>query len=75
MVRENEMNIRQKSRGPGFTTVEYAMLIAVIVAALVGMQLPLRRAISAKWRESVDSIGGGRQYESRGSHATQVIAD
>jgi Flp pilus assembly pilin Flp len=73
MVGENEMNIRQRNRGPGFTAIEYAVLLAVVVGALVVMQLPLRRAISAKWRESVDSIGGGRQYESRGSHATQVI--
>ena len=46
--------------------VEYSMLIAVVVAALIGMQFYLRRAICGKWKEGADSFGFGRQYGKRG---------
>lgn len=43
--------------------MEYAVLIAVLVAALIGMQAYVRKAISGRWREAADSIGFGMQYE------------
>lgn len=39
------------------TTLEYAILIGVIVGALVGMQLYLKRGFSGKLKESADSMG------------------
>ena len=52
--------LRQKI---GLSTIEYAVLIAVIVAALVGMSFYIKRALSGKWRDVGDSFGFGRQYE------------
>jgi Flp pilus assembly pilin Flp len=49
----------------GFLAIEYAVLIAIIVAALIAMQGYIRKAISGRWRESADSIGFGMQYEPR----------
>lgn len=57
----------------GISILEYAILIAVILLALLATQDYLRRAISYKWRECADVFGGGAQYESQGAKATQVI--
>ena len=46
----------------GFTILEYALLIIVLVAALLGMQIYLKRALAGKWKSAVDAIGFGRQY-------------
>jgi Flp pilus assembly pilin Flp len=46
----------------GFLSLEYALLIALVVAALVGMALYFQRSLSGKWREAGDSFGFGRQY-------------
>jgi len=45
------------------TTLEYSVLAVVILAALLAMQVVLRRAISGKWRSTGDGFGAGRQYE------------
>ncbi|MGD9014683.1 MAG: hypothetical protein PVI33_01475 [Candidatus Omnitrophota bacterium] len=45
------------------SVIEYSFLIAVIVAALLGIQTYLKRAVSARWRQSADTFGFGRQYE------------
>lgn len=42
--------------------LEYTMLVAVIVAALIGMQVYLKRAVSARWRQAADTFGYGRIY-------------
>lgn len=39
------------------------MLVAIVVAALVGMQVYVKRAISARWVEAADTFGYGRQYD------------
>ena len=52
-------NKRQK----GALTIEYAVLVAIVVAALIGMQVYMRRAICGRWREAADTFGHGRQYE------------
>ena len=57
----------------GMSTIEYAVLVATVVAALVVMQIPLRRAISSRWRSAADAFGNGRQYENQGGHATSVM--
>jgi len=46
-----------------FATVEYAFLIAVVVAALLGMSIYLKRGLSGRWRQVGDAFGHGRQYE------------
>ena len=41
----------------GQSTLEYAVLISVIAAAVLGMAMYARRGISARLRESADSMG------------------
>lgn len=47
----------------GMTTLEYSVLVVVLLASLLAMQVVLRRAISAKWKQTADGFGSGRQYE------------
>ena len=45
------------------STIEYSLLIAVIVAALVGIQIYVKRAVCARWQQAADTFGDGRQYD------------
>lgn len=47
----------------GFLSIEYTLLIAILVGALIGMSVYLRRSISGKWRTVADVFGYGRQYQ------------
>lgn len=47
----------------GFLTIEYAILIAITVAALIGVSVYLKRSLCGKWRDVGDTFGYGRQYE------------
>lgn len=47
----------------GSLTIEYAVLIAIVAAALLGMAVYLKRSLCGKWREVGDTFGHGRQYE------------
>lgn len=47
----------------GALAIEYAVLIAIVVAALIGMSAYIKRALSGKWRQAGDAFGYGRQYE------------
>ncbi len=47
----------------GTMALEYSVMIAIIVAALLGMQVYFKRAICSRWKESGDVFGFGRQYE------------
>lgn len=51
------MNRRNKA----FSTIEYAALISIIVAALIGMSIYLKRALSDRWRGVGDGFSYGRQ--------------
>lgn len=44
-------------------TIEYALLIALIVAALLAMQFYVRRAMCGRLRMTGDGFGQGRQYQ------------
>ena len=50
-------------RRHGSFTVEYAIMGAVLTAALLGMLVYVQRGLSGKWREVGDSFGHGRQFE------------
>lgn len=52
------MNLRR-----GSLAIEYTVLIAIVVAALLGMQVYVKRAICGRWRAAADTFGHGRQYE------------
>ena len=47
----------------GFLTLEQALLVTVVVAALIAMSVYIKRAISGRFRNVGDSFGFGRQYE------------
>ena len=52
------------SLSKAFSLLEYATLIAIVVAALMAMAFYMKRSVSGKWRATVDSeIGHGRQYD------------
>jgi uncharacterized protein (UPF0333 family) len=65
------------------TTLEYVILISVVVAALIGMQVYLKRGISGKLKESVDSAGQQFSPDSSTYHydtisetnSTETVAD
>ncbi len=45
-------------RSRGQSTLEYALIIAVVVGALLAMQVYMRRGMQGKLREATDDIGG-----------------
>ena len=47
----------------GSLSLEYACLIAIVVAALITMSVYTKRAICGKWRDVGDGFGYGRQYQ------------
>ena len=51
---------------PGFSSLEYAVLIAIAAAAFVGMSLYTMRAASGRWRQVGDVFGYGRGDEPQG---------
>lgn len=59
---QKNANIQMKK---GTMSLEYSIVIAVIVAALIGIQIYVKRAICARWKESGDVFGYGRQYDKK----------
>jgi len=47
----------------GQHVLEYAVLVAVVAAALVVMQRYVKGALQARWKASADVFGYGQQYE------------
>ena len=47
----------RKLASKGQSTLEYAVLIVVIIAALIAMQVYLKRGVQGRMRESSDQIG------------------
>lgn len=47
----------------GTMALEYSVVIAIVIAALLGIQIYVKRAICARWKESGDVFGFGRQYD------------
>ena len=47
----------------GSFSLEYAVLVAVVVAALIGMSIYMKRALQGKWRAVGDTFGHGKQYK------------
>ena len=65
MVKVDNMNlnIRKQKSKRGVFTVEFMVLIVIIVLALLAMQLYLKRSVNGRFRSAGDSFGQGRQYE------------
>ncbi|MFH1622307.1 MAG: hypothetical protein ABIA97_04210 [Candidatus Omnitrophota bacterium] len=49
--------IRLLIKKRGQSTLEYAILVVVVIMALIGIQAYLKRGISGRMRESADQIG------------------
>jgi len=45
----------------GMSVVEYSLLMAVLIAALLAMQVYVKRAVNGRWKEAGDVFGFGRQ--------------
>lgn len=45
------------------STIEYSLILAVVIFAIVGMQVYFKRAICGRWRQAADTFGFGRQYD------------
>ena len=58
----------------GQSTAEYAVVIGVVIAALVGMQIYVRRAMNAKLKDASDSVSAtvGNQLGIEVTTAEQV---
>lgn len=41
----------------GQTTLEYAIVLVIIIAALLSMQIYFRRGLQGRWKDSVDQVG------------------
>ena len=55
-------------RRRGQSTLEYAVIIAVVIAALIAIQTYVKRGVQGKLRSSVDSIG--QQYSAGSTTST-----
>ena len=53
------MMINKKSQA----ILGYALLIAVVVAAIIAMSVYMKRRIQGSYRKSADVFGQGEQYE------------
>lgn len=65
----DEMRMAGLRNPRGQTTMEYALLAAVLVAALIGMQMYLKRSMGGRLRSAADSLG--EQYAPR--HTTSNL--
>jgi Flp pilus assembly pilin Flp len=65
----------------GQSTLEYAIIIAVVVAALLAMQIYVKRGVQGKLRSSTDEIGEqyspglttGSYTTTTGSTSTEIV--
>jgi len=55
------------------STVEYAVLFACVVAALIGMQFYIKRGTQGRFREASDSIGAQYAPKSVNSEITTTV--
>ena len=60
-----------KKHNKGQGVIEYSLVIACIVAALLSMQYYLKRAVQGRVRESADAIG--EQYAPRHTNSAITI--
>lgn len=56
------MRVRTRRKGSGQSTLEYAILIAVVIAVLITMQVYIKRAMSGRTKDLADQQFG-RQFD------------
>lgn len=57
----------------GQSTIEYAVLAAVLVGALLSMQIYMKRGVSGRLRQAADSIGAQYAPRKATSDMTQTV--
>jgi hypothetical protein len=62
------MLIRRQKNKKAFSTMEYFVLMVILMTALMAFKEPLLRAIAGKWKGAGDQFGFGRQY-----HPTDTV--
>ena len=58
-------------RGQNF--LEYAVIFAVVILVLLGMQAYIVRSMAGNWRSQGDAIGFGKQYEKGVTNVTVIV--
>ena len=53
--------------------IEYAVLMAVAMAGLVGMAVYVKGGIAGRWREAGDVFGHGKQYDVSGGGGGKCV--
>ena len=61
-------DIANRVGGTGQTAVEHAILTAIVIGALISMQIYMKRGISGAHRAAADSLG--EQYDARDTDGT-----
>ena len=56
----------------GQSTLEYSILVVVVIMALIGAQAYIKRSISGRMRESSDDIGEQYSFDTATSNYTTV---
>lgn len=51
----------RKGTRKGQTTIEYAMLLIIVIGSFVAIQNYVKRGMQGRWRDTVDSLGD--QYD------------
>ena len=59
-------------RPRGYSMLEYSLLFAIIVAALIAMQGYIQRGLAGRLRASIDSVGD--QYDPRNTTSTNTFS-
>lgn len=62
MDRDSAGKLKNKAQ-KAMAVIEYSLLVAVVAAALLGIQVYIKRAVCSRWRDAADSFGYGRQYQ------------
>mgnify|MGYP001617146101 CR=1 FL=1 len=61
---------KAQSRAQSFT--EYAILIGLAVAVLIGIRVYMLRTVQEKFRQAADVFGQGEQYEKGVTQVTET---
>ena len=47
----------------GMSAVEYSVVIAIVIAALLVMQFYFKRSLSSRWKDTADVFSYGRTFQ------------
>ncbi len=68
-IKKKQKNLRRKAQ----SFMEYSLLIACFVAAILGLQIYLKRTMQGKFREAADGIGGQYAPQQATSEINTVV--